>query len=201
MSEIQEMPVQVDGCDWEKKEQQYLDQIGNLRKLNEKLITYSEEKSKKFEVDLQKLQYEKDLVQKKLDKIEVEELKEAASGTRKNIEAFKEKYDKVLKNAQDLLFERQKTIKSLELKFEAQTLQVESLKDVVSLTKDMLMIREIEVRELTERMETMDAKFKAEKDRKTLMEKKMALSDQLNKDLKAEYTAQKEIFNVRQLIP
>lgn len=31
--------------------------------------------------------------------------------------------------------------------------QIESLKDVVALTKDMLMIREIEVRELTERME------------------------------------------------
>lgn len=60
----------------------------------------------------------------------------------------------------------------------------------------MLMIRECEVRDLTERMESMDVKFRAEKDRKNLMEKKMALSDQLNKDLKAEYTAQKEIFNV-----
>ena len=29
----------------------------------------------------------------------------------------------------------------------------------------MLMIREIEIRELTERMESMDVKFKAEKDR------------------------------------
>lgn len=58
------------------------------------------------------------------------------------------------------------------------------------------MIRECEVRDLTERMESMDVKFRAEKDRKNLMEKKMALSDQLNKDLKAEYTAQKEIFNV-----
>lgn len=41
----------------------------------------------------------------------------------------------VLKNAQDLLFERQKSIKSLELKMEAQHVQIESLKDVVSLTK------------------------------------------------------------------
>jgi uncharacterized coiled-coil protein SlyX len=102
----------------------------------------------------------------------------------------------VLKQAQDLLFERQKTIKSLELKGEAQNIQIESLKDVVALTKDMLMIREVEVRDLTERMESMDAKFKAEKDRKTLMEKKMELSDQLNADLKKEYKAQKEIFNV-----
>lgn len=66
----------------------------------------------------------------------------------------------------------------------------------MALTKDMLMIREIEVRDLTERMESMDVKFKAEKDRKALMEKKMQLSDQLTVDLKEEYRAQKEIFNI-----
>lgn len=60
----------------------------------------------------------------------------------------------------------------------------------------MLLIREIEVRELTERMEAMDVKFKAERDRKSLMEKKMQLSDQLTTDLKAEYKAQKGIFNL-----
>lgn len=58
------------------------------------------------------------------------------------------------------------------------------------------MIREVEVRDLTERMEAMEFKFKAEKDRKTLMEKKMVLSDKLTSDLKAEYKAQKEIFNI-----
>lgn len=70
------------------------------------------------------------------------------------------------------------------------------MKDVVALTKDMLMIREIEVRELTERMEAMDVKFQAEKDRKNLMERKMQLTDKLTIDLKAEYKAQKDIFNI-----
>jgi membrane protease subunit (stomatin/prohibitin family) len=77
--------------------------------------------------------------------------------------------------------------------------QIESLKDVVSLTKDMLGIREIEVRDLTERMEAMAVKFKAERDCKALMQKKMQLSDQLNSDLKSEYKAQKEIFEVSPL--
>lgn len=58
------------------------------------------------------------------------------------------------------------------------------------------MIREIEVRELTERMEAMDVKFQAEKDRKNLMERKMQLTDKLTIDLKAEYKAQKDIFNI-----
>lgn len=60
----------------------------------------------------------------------------------------------------------------------------------------MLTIRDMEVRDLTERMEAMGVKFKAERDRQSLMEKKMALSDQLNLDLKAEYKAQKDIFNI-----
>lgn len=60
----------------------------------------------------------------------------------------------------------------------------------------MLMIRDMEVRDLTERMEAMGFKFQAERDRQSLMQKKMALSDQLNLDLKAEYKAQKDIFNI-----
>lgn len=60
----------------------------------------------------------------------------------------------------------------------------------------MLMIRDMEIRDLTERMEAMGAKFQAEKDRKKLMERKIELSDQLNADLKSEYKAQKEIFNI-----
>ncbi|KAG5684793.1 hypothetical protein PVAND_014006 [Polypedilum vanderplanki] len=181
---------------WKQQEEAYQAQIANLRKLNEKLLNYSEEKQKTYEHNIQKMQNEKDIIQKRLEKMELDELREAASGTSKNIEAFKEKYDKVLKQAQDLLFERQKTIKSLELKIEAQNIQIESLKDVVSLTKDMLGIREVEIRDLTERMEAMAVKFKAEKDCKALMQKKMQLSDQLNIDMKAEYKAQKEIFEI-----
>lgn len=115
--------------DWPAKEAEYQKQIENLKKLNERLITYSEDKSRLFEHDLQKLQNEKNILQRKVEKIELDELKEAASGTSntsKNMEAFKEKYDGVLRRAQDLLFERQKQIKSMELKNEAQIIQVRS---------------------------------------------------------------------------
>lgn len=115
--------------EWPAKEAEYQKQIENLKKLNERLITYSEDKSKQFEHDLQKLQNEKNILQRKVEKIELDELKEAASGSSnsKNIEAFKEKYDGVLRRAQDLLFERQKQIKSMELRIEAQNIQVKCL--------------------------------------------------------------------------
>lgn len=124
MSEIVQ-EVLVPEQTWEQKEVEYQKQIGNLKTLNEKLINYSEEKSKRFEHDLQKITNEKEIIQRKLEKIELDELREAATGSsNKNIEAFKEKYDGVLRKAQDLLFERQKIIKSLELKVDAQSIQV-----------------------------------------------------------------------------
>lgn len=113
---------------WEQKEAEYKKQIENLKKLNEKLINYSEDKAKKFEYDLQRVTQEKDIVQRKLEKMELDELKESVSGaSNKNIEAFKAKYDGVLRQAQDLLFERQKVIKSLELKANAQNIQVSKI--------------------------------------------------------------------------
>lgn len=124
MTEIIE-EIKLDPEDWETKELAYQKQIENLKKLNEKLINFSEEKSKKFEFDLQKLNNEKEIIQRRLEKMELDELRESAGGTSsKNMEAFKEKYDGVLRKAQDLLFERTKLIKSLELKVDAQSIQV-----------------------------------------------------------------------------
>lgn len=90
--------IKLESKDWETKELAYQKQIENLKKLNEKLINFSEEKSKKFEFDLQKLSNEKDIIQRRLEKMELDELRESASGTSsKNMEAFKEKYDGVLR--------------------------------------------------------------------------------------------------------
>lgn len=70
------------------------------------------------------------------------------------------------------------------------------MREVISLTKDMLNIRELENQDLTSRFSSMDAKFEVERNRKTLMEKKIELSDKLYGDLKTEYVAQREIFKV-----
>lgn len=60
MAEITaEIPLLPEEESWEKKEAEYIKQIDNLKKLNERLINYSEEKSKKFEHDLQKVTSEK----------------------------------------------------------------------------------------------------------------------------------------------
>lgn len=126
MSEIaQEEEPKILSEEWQIKEAEYQKQIANLKALNEKLINYSEGKAKSFEYDISKLTNEKDIIQRRLEKMELDEFRESASGSsNKNIEAFKEKYDGVLRRAQDLLFEKTKMSKSLELKVEAQTIQV-----------------------------------------------------------------------------
>ena len=111
-------------AEWARKEEEYQKQILNLKKLNEKLIVYNDDKSKKHESDMQKLQNDMQLVQQRLAKFELDELKGLEGNTSNNMKAFKEKYEGVLRKAQDLLFERQKTIKSLELKMEAMNIQV-----------------------------------------------------------------------------
>lgn len=79
--------------EWTKKEEDYQHQIDNLRQLNQKLLNYSEDKQRDYEHNCQKLQHEKDIIQKRLERMELDELREAASGTGKNLEAFKEKYN------------------------------------------------------------------------------------------------------------
>lgn len=73
---------------------------------------------------------------------------------------------------------------------------METLKDVNALTKDMLNIRNFENENLEAKFESIDMRFKTEKERQRLIEKKNKLSEQLYIDLKAEYTAQKNLFNV-----
>lgn len=113
-------------AEWARKEEEYKKQILNLKKLNEKLIVYNDDKSKKHECDMQKLQNDMQLIQQRLAKFELDELKGLEGNTSNNMKAFKEKYEGVLRKAQDLLFERQKTINSLELKMEAMNIQVSS---------------------------------------------------------------------------
>lgn len=78
--------------------------------------------------------------------------------------------------------------------------KIESLREVVSLTKDMLNIRELENKDLTSRFSSMDTKLEVERNRKNLMEQKIELSDKMYGDLKTEYLAQREIFKVSLLI-
>lgn len=72
--------------------------------------------------------------------------------------------------------------------------QIESLKEVVAITKDLLNIRNMEVKHLHSDMESMEGKISEEKQRQNSMITKMEEAMKLNSDLKGEYETQMRIF-------
>lgn len=100
--------------------------------------------------------------------------------------------------ASSVIFEKTKMCKNQELQIEALTQQVNSLKEIVSITKDMLEIRNMEVKQLQDKLDCMELKFTAERDRQVLLNVKLDRMIKLNTELKNEYQKQMTLFTVLQ---
>lgn len=103
----------------------------------------------------------------------------------------------ILTKAKTLLFEKTKICKQQEQQLIALQTQVDATKDVLSITKDMLNVRNMENNHFQSRLETLESKVKAERDVRLLNEKKLAVSKKMYMDLKNEYDIQSGIFKVR----
>lgn len=64
------------------------------------------------------------------------------------VQHIKKQSEEVLTKAKGVIFDKTKLIKHQELQIETLTLQVTSLKDVLDITKELLNIRNLEVKEL-----------------------------------------------------
>lgn len=102
--------------------------------------------------------------------------------------------DDILTQAKALLFEKTKICKQQEQQLAALRTQVEATKDVLTVTKEMLCLRNIENDHTQARLETIDLKLKTERARQALTEKKLATQQKLYTDLRSEYDLQSEIF-------
>ncbi|XP_030747757.1 uncharacterized protein LOC115876198 [Sitophilus oryzae] len=123
--------------------------------------------------------------------------KQQAQRAKENLEiqALKTQSEGILTKAKAMIFENTKVIKNQELQIEALSQQNESLKDVVKITKDLLEIRNMEVTQLEEKINCMEGRLKADKDRQTLLHTKLETMIRHNGDLKREYEAQLCLFN------
>lgn len=104
----------------------------------------------------------------------------------------------IVTQAKSVIFEKTKVCKNQELQIDALKEQVKSLKEIVTISKDMLDIRNLEVKQLQEKLNCMDLKFTAERDRHNLMNKKLDRMIEINADLKAEYDRQLLTFSALQ---
>lgn len=181
--------------EWLERERELINQIAVLELEREFAASENKKQIKKLQIELEDAIEAKKRVAE-LEK-EIQILKNRSESD--DLKRMRAKHEDLLTKAKDLLFEKTKLNKQQEVKIEALENQVVQLKEVISITKDMLEIRNSEAKHLNQRFETIELRLKAEKDRQGLMEKKLGLSQQLYADLKKEYDLQSGLFRVRTL--
>ncbi|XP_054002132.1 uncharacterized protein LOC128888932 [Hylaeus anthracinus] len=92
------------------------------------------------------------------------------------------------------LEDRIRTVTTQEKQISALNSQVASLKEVESLTRSLLQIRNMEVKHLQAEVDDMEVRITEERDRYTTMINKMDAAVKLNADLKKEYETQLCLF-------
>ncbi|XP_076642557.1 uncharacterized protein LOC143353262 [Halictus rubicundus] len=92
------------------------------------------------------------------------------------------------------LEDRIRVVSNQEKQISALNSQVCSLKEVESLTRSLLKIRNLEVNQLQAEVNDMEARIAEERERNTTMINKMEAAVKLNSDLKKEYETQLRLF-------
>lgn len=126
--------------------------------------------------------------------MQVENLKCQRLKDAEDVDVLKTESEQTLTKAKGVIFEKVKVIKNQELQIEAYSQQIESLKDVVRITKDLLEIRNLEVKQLENKINCMEERMKAEKERQDLLHKKLEMMIRHNGELKREYETQLCLF-------
>lgn len=101
--------------------------------------------------------------------------------------------EELLLKAKTLLFEKTKVNKQQELTIATLKKQVEAMKDVVQVTKDMLALKTAECEHMQTRLDKSQLWIKAEKDKNIITEKKLVISKNVNDKLRAEHQVQTDI--------
>lgn len=141
-----------------------------------------------------------DALQKQNARLEIDVLEAtmratSSSNEHDEVHKMKAESEELLTRAKAIIFEKTKVCKNQELQIEALNAQIAALKNVVQITKDLLEIRNVEVKHLQDQMDSMNGKITAEKERQDLVHKKLETMIRLNADLKREYESQLVLFN------
>ncbi|XP_046967457.1 protein NETWORKED 1D [Vanessa cardui] len=177
--------------DWQQREQELLNKIEELEKFKK------ERTEDGFKLELKVREEEIDLLKARVKNLETELQAALSKPGNKNhelVEKIKLQHEELLSKARGMIFDKTKMVKNQELQIEALTTQVQSLKDINQITKDLLEIRNSEVKAMEERLQVMEARFKAEKERYELVLRRAQTSTHINDDLRREYETQLALF-------
>lgn len=176
---------------WQQRESELVKKIEELEK-------YKNVKGEDgLKLQLKVREEEIDLLKARLKNLETELQAAMSKPGGKNhemIENIKLQHEELLSKARGMIFDKTKMVKNQELQIEALTTQVQSLKDINLITKDLLEIRNSEIKAMEDRLQAMEERFKTEKERYGLVLQRAQCSSNINDDLKKEYVTQLGIF-------
>ncbi|XP_033230387.1 uncharacterized protein C458.02c isoform X1 [Belonocnema kinseyi] len=156
----------------------------------------------KLELEIQKRTHERDNYHRKMVETENKLAALQASynavttgkGDEMAIRRELEDLKNLLTQSQLKLDDRGRIVANQENQINALTSQVSSLKEVVAITKDLLNIRNMEVKHLQDNVDSMEVRIIAEREKHNMMLNKMDSAARLNADLKKEYETQLRLF-------
>lgn len=143
------------------------------------------------------MQAENEKLKRKNAQLEQNLVQKEALGVGSDASKAKKEQCDVLTKAKTLLFEKTKVCKQQEQHVDVLKNQVDSIKEVLAVTKEMLNLRNIENDHLQSRLEAIELRFKAEKDRQSLLERKLDISKKMYDELRKEYDYQSKLHKVR----
>ncbi|XP_059610119.1 uncharacterized protein LOC132257287 [Phlebotomus argentipes] len=145
----------------------------------------------KLEQNLQKRTTENEILKSRIACLEKEMISKAGAPKANKTECQK---DDILTHAKELLFEKTKICKRQEQQIEALKIQIDSIKEVLAVSKEILEMRDLESSHLQEQVKTLETRLKAEREHHIITQKKLIISKRMLTDVRKEYELQKSIF-------
>ncbi|XP_035731640.1 uncharacterized protein MG328-like [Vespa mandarinia] len=157
----------------------------------------------KLEVEVKERTIERDMYQRKLAEVEqkLTDLETSIAMTIKSADnnenvpyvtltELKNKLTETIMQLED----RGVIVANQEKQINALNVQVSTLKEVVAITRDLLQIRNTEVKHLQAEVDNMEARIAEEREKHNMMMSRMDDAVRLNSDLKKEYETQLNLF-------
>ncbi|XP_011193197.2 ELKS/Rab6-interacting/CAST family member 1 [Zeugodacus cucurbitae] len=170
-----------------------LDIVFTLESEKQALVEESRKRISALRKELEQSQSENEQHKRKINQLE-QSLKQSVMLGGVDAPKSRQEQDELLLKAKTLLFEKTKVCKQQEQQIGVLKNQVEAMKDVVQVTKDMLNLKSAECDHMEVRLEKSQQWIKAEKDKCAIIEKKLLISKGVYDKLRAEYDIQSKIF-------
>ncbi|KAM7363519.1 uncharacterized protein ACRADG_000392 [Cochliomyia hominivorax] len=169
-----------------------LDMVFSLESEKQQLVEESRKRIGALRKELEESLAENEKLKKKVTQLE-QSLKQSVMLGGVDAPKTRQDQEELLLKAKTLLFEKTKVNKQQEQQIATLKNQVEAMKDVVQVTKDMLNLKTAECEHMQTRLEKSQLWIKAEHDKCAITEKKLAISKNVYDKLKTEHELQTKI--------